>query len=172
MTNVKALPAPPLVAYHRDHKQTACPRCSQLASRHKSGQRLLHDLGDLCTGPPGDLLGTYSSHSGERCTKHFHIDRSDVAPPGAHYTHRVIDVAVRVVSADGRPSRPARWHLWRDHRVFVPCATRQTWLEAGGKKGARADGRRVSRGGPCGIVGRCCRRRTLGRAVLCPLCRG
>src|SRR5712691_4749111 len=24
--------------------------------------------------------------------------------------------------------------LWRDHRVFVPCATIQNWVEAGGKK--------------------------------------
>src|SRR5207247_8955667 len=62
ITTVNDPPAPQLVAYHRDHKQTACPRCSQLASRHKSGQRMLHDLGDLCTGHPIDLLVTYSSH--------------------------------------------------------------------------------------------------------------
>ena len=58
-----------------------------------------------------------------------------------------IDVAVRVVSEDGLPSRPASWHLWRDHRVFVPFATIQNWVEAGGKKGARSHGRRVSRVG-------------------------
>ena len=68
ITTVKDLPAPQLVAYHRDHKQTACPRCSHLASRHKSGQRLLHDLGDLCTGHPVDLLVAYSSHYCVRCT--------------------------------------------------------------------------------------------------------
>lgn len=147
ITNVKDLPAPQLVAYHRDHTQTACPRCSQLASRHKSGQRLLHDLGDLCTGHPVDLLVAYSSHYCDRCKKHFNIDLSDLAPPGAHYTHRVIDVAVRVVSEDGLPYRPASWHLWRDHRVFVPFATIQNWVEAGGKKGTRAYGRRVSRVG-------------------------
>jgi hypothetical protein len=28
--------------------------------------------------------------------------------------------------------------LWRDHRVFVPFATIQNWVEAGGKKGAGA----------------------------------
>ena len=39
MTNVKDLPAPQRVAYHRDHQQTACPRCGHLASRHTSGQR-------------------------------------------------------------------------------------------------------------------------------------
>jgi hypothetical protein len=39
MTNVKDLPAPQRVAYHRDHTQTACPRCGHLASRHTSGQR-------------------------------------------------------------------------------------------------------------------------------------
>ena len=144
---VKDLPAPQLVAYHRDHQQTACPRCSPLASRHKAGQRRLHDLGDWCTGHPIALLVTDASHDCDRCTKHCNIALSAVAPPGAHATHRVIDVAVRVVSDDGLPSRPASGHLWRDHRVFVPCATIQNWVEAGGKKGARAHGRRVARVG-------------------------
>jgi len=78
ITTVKDLPAPQLVAYHRDHKQTACPRCSHLASRHKSGQRLLHDLGDLCTGHPIDLLVAYSSHYCDRCKKHFNRHYQDL----------------------------------------------------------------------------------------------
>ena len=60
ITNVKDLPAPQLVAYHRDHKQTACPRCSHLASRHKSGQRLLHDLGDFA--PVTRLISWWPTH--------------------------------------------------------------------------------------------------------------
>ena len=86
---------------------------------------------------------TYSSHYCSNCKKYFTIDLSDLAPPGSHYTHRVIDLAVRVVVEDSVPYRPASWHLWRDHRVFVPFATIQNWVEAGGKKGARADGRRL-----------------------------
>jgi hypothetical protein len=35
--------------------------------------------------------------------------------------------------------------LWRDQRVFVPYATIQNWVEAGGKKGVPANGRRLSR---------------------------
>ncbi len=146
-TPVKALPAPHLVAYHRDQKQTACPRCSHLASRHTSGQRLWHDVGDVCTGHPIALLVTYASPSGDRCTKHVTIALSAGAPPGAQYTHRVSDVAGRVVSDDGRPSRPASWPLWRDHRVLVPCATIQHGGAAGGTKGARAHGRRGARVG-------------------------
>jgi hypothetical protein len=46
----------------------------------------------------------------------------------------VSDLAVRVVVEDGLPSRPARGHRWCDHRVCVPCATIQNWVEAGGKK--------------------------------------
>jgi hypothetical protein len=57
----------------------------------------------------------------------------------------VIDLAVRVVVEDGMPYRPASWHLWRDHRVFVPFATIQNWVEAGGKKGADTHGQRVPR---------------------------
>ena len=64
------------------------------------------------------------------------------------YTHRVIDIAVRIVVEDGLPYRPASWHLWRDHRVFVPFATIQNWVEAGGKKGAGAHGHGLPRLGP------------------------
>ena len=77
MTNVKDLPAPQRVAYHRDHQQTAGPRCRPLASRHTSGQRLWHALGDVCTGPPVARLVASSSHSGDRCTKHCNSALSD-----------------------------------------------------------------------------------------------
>ncbi len=58
----------------------------------------------------------------------------DLASPGSHYTRRVVSLAVRLVVEDGLPYRSASWHLWRDHRVFVPFATVQNWVEAGGKK--------------------------------------
>jgi len=144
IVNVNDLPAPQLAFYHRDHQQTPCPRCGQLASRHKGDQRTLHDLGEVATGRPVDLLVSYSSHHCSRCQKYFNIDLSDLAPPGSHYTHRVIDLAVRVVVEDGLPYRPASWHLWRDHRVFVPFGTIQNWVEAGGKKGPGLRPRRIS----------------------------
>ena len=89
----------------------------------KPAQRTLHDLGDLKTGCPVDLLVTYSSHYCSICRKHFNIDLSELALPGSHYTCRVIQLAVRLVVGDGVPYRPAGWHLWRDHRVFVPFRT-------------------------------------------------
>ena len=57
-----------------------------------------------------------------------------MAPPGGHSTHRGTPLAVRLVVEDGVPYRPTNWHLWRDHRVCVPFATIQHWVEAGGKK--------------------------------------
>jgi len=144
IVDLKDLPAPQLVPYSRNQKYTPCPGCAHLASRHTSGQRTLHDLGDVYTGRPVDLLVTYTSHSCAPCQKHCNIDLSDVAPPGGHYTHRVTQLAVRLVGEDGVPSRPTSGHLWRDHRVFVPFATIQNWGETGGKKGARSDGQYVS----------------------------
>jgi hypothetical protein len=155
IVDIEDLPRPQLVAYSRNHEHTPCPRCDHLASRHTCGQRTVHDLGDVSTGCPVDLLVTYSSHDCSKCGTHCNIDRSDVVPPGGHYTHRVIQLAVRLVVEEGVPYRPASWHLGRDHRVFVPCATRQNWTEAGGKKGARADGRRVAGLGACGLFGLC-----------------
>ena len=68
-----------------------------------------------------------------------------LAAPGSHYTNRVIELAVRVVVEDGLPYRAASWHLWRDHRVFVPFATIQNWVEAGGKKSGESHRERLSR---------------------------
>jgi hypothetical protein len=158
IVDVQDLPTPQLMTYSRHHQHTPCPRCDHLSSRHKAGQRTLHDLGDLHTGRPVDLLVTYSAHYCSTCRKYCNIDLSDVAPPGSHYTHRVIDMAVRVVVEDSLPYRPASWHLWRDHRVFVPFATIQNWVEAGGKKGARFHERCVSGVGAGSVFRLRCRR--------------
>jgi hypothetical protein len=92
-------------------------------------------VGDLVSGRPHDLLLTYSQHHCPRCGHYFNANMADLALPGTHYTHRVVAVAVRLVVEDGLPYRAASWHLWRDHRVFVPFATIQNWVEAGGEKG-------------------------------------
>ena len=134
------LPQPEIVPYSRNDIRNACPRCGHSAYRDKQSHRTLHDLGNLDVWCPRDLLVTYSQHYCTKCRKYFSADLSALAPPGSHYTHRVIDLAVRLVVEDGLPYRPASWHLWRDHRVFVPFATMQNWVEAGGKKGAGAHG--------------------------------
>src|SRR3989441_13342762 len=137
ITAIADLPPPELVPYSRNDKRQPCPRCGHSAYRDKQSQRTLHDLGNLDLWCPRDLVVTYSQHYCTRCQKYFNIDLADLAPPGSHYTHRVIDLAVRVVVEDGLPYRPASWHLWRDHRVFVPFGTIQNWVEAGGKKRRR-----------------------------------
>src|SRR5712692_6797369 len=125
LVDSKNRPKPHLVAYSRHHDHPPCPRCRHLASRHTSGQRPLHALGHVSTGGPVDLLVTYASHYGSPCRKHCHIALTEVAPPGSPSTHRVIQRAVRLGVEEGVPYRPTRGHLWRAHRVFVPCATLQ-----------------------------------------------
>lgn len=94
----------------------------------------MHDLGEVKASCPVDLVVTYSSHYCSNCRKYFKVDPSDVASPGSHYTRRVRQLAVHLVAEDGLPYRSASWHLWRDHRVFVPFGTIQNWVEAGRKK--------------------------------------
>src|SRR4029078_1744277 len=103
---------------------------------------------DLLSGRPHDIRLTYSQHYCSRCRKYFNAETSDLAPPGSHYTHRVIDLAVRLVVEDNLPFRVASWHLWRDHRVFVPYATIQNWVEAAGGKRRRPTLRRLTGLGP------------------------
>ena len=134
ITAIADLPPPEIVPYSRNDKRHPCPRCGHSAYRDKQLQRTLHDLGNLDLWCPRDLVVTYAQHYCTQCRKYFHADLSALAPPGGQYTHRVIDLAVRLVVEDGLPYRPASWHLWRDHRVFVPFATIQNWVEAGEKK--------------------------------------
>ena len=147
-TRLEDLPKPKITKENRDAVQRPCPRCQKPASRDRVFTRTLHDIGDLRSGHPQELQITYSQHYCKTCCKYFSADLSDVAPPGSHYTHRVIALALRVVIEDGLAYRNASWHLWRDHRVFVPFATIQNWVEAGGKKGERTLGKRLSGVGP------------------------
>lgn len=86
---------------------------------------------------------------------------SDLADPGSHYTRRVVETAVRLVVEDGLPYRVAGWALWRDHRVFVPYATIQNWVEAGGEKGGVPDPDRAPRLGTVRLLGLHRRRRAV-----------
>lgn len=143
ITRVEDLPKPKIVCRSRNFKKRICPQCGHSAYRDKVVTRRLHDLGDLAANRPRDLLISYSQHRCSRCRKYFNADMSDLADRGSHYTHQVVTLAVRLVVEDGLPYRSACWHLWRDHRVFVPFATIQNWVEAGGKKGPGASRRRV-----------------------------
>jgi hypothetical protein len=135
ITRVEDLPEPKVIRRRRSFKRRKCPRCGRPAYRDKVFTRTLHDLGDLAADRSGDLVVTYSQHCCSHCRKYFNVDLLDLADPNSHYTRRVVSLAVRLVVEDGLPYRSASWHLWRDHRVFVPFATIQNWVEAGGEKG-------------------------------------
>jgi hypothetical protein len=135
ITRVEDLPKAKVIRRSRNFSHRPCPECERSCHRHRILQRTLHDLGDPVSERPRDLLVTYSQHYCCKCKSYFNVDMSDLALPKSHYTHRVVAMAVRLVVEDGLPYRAASWHLWRDHRVFVPYATIQNWVEAGGKKG-------------------------------------
>jgi hypothetical protein len=134
------LPKPRIERHSRNYPARRCPRCSHRAGRYSTDSRTLHDLGDARAGRPIDLFVTYSKHHCPHCDCYFATDLSDLAWPKCHYTRRVQDLAVRLVAEDGLPYQAASWHLWRDHRVFVPAGTIQNWAEAaGGKKPGQPD---------------------------------
>jgi hypothetical protein len=138
ITRVEDLPKPLLCKRSRSHRRRPCPHCRRSCYRDGQGQRTLHDLGCLLRDRPRVLLVVYSRHYCTSCKRYFGVDLSDLAPPGSHYTQRVISLAVRLVVEDGMPYRVASWHLWRDQRVFVPFATLQNWVEAAGEKRSAA----------------------------------
>ena len=143
ITCVEDLPKAKNVQRSRNFSSRPCPQCGRSCYRNRTVKRTLRDLGDLVSGRPRNIQLTYSQHYCCQCKSYFNVDMSDLAPPKSHYTHRVMAMAVRLVVEDGLPYRAASWHLWRDHRVFVPFATIQNWVECGGKKGRATNRRRV-----------------------------
>ncbi len=134
ISRVEDLPKPKIARRSRNYKRRRCARCGGSAYRLRRVRRTLHDLGDPVSGRPRDVHVTYSQHRCPKCNVYFNADMDDLALPKSHYTHRVTALAVRLVVEDGLPYRAASWHLWRDHRVFVPFATVQNWVEAAGEK--------------------------------------
>lgn len=138
ITDPADLPKPIIERRSHSRRRRRCPKCGRSCYRDSRGKRRLNDLGSVVAGRPKVLHVTYSKHRCAACRIYFNADMSRLAPPGAHYTHRVIDKAVRLVIEDGLPYRAASWHMWRDHRVFVPWGTIQEWVEASGGKIGRA----------------------------------
>ena len=134
ITRVEDLPRPRIERRSHNWPARPCPRCRHRAGRFAMRSRTFHDLGDARADRPVDLVVTFSRHRCLRCGCCFPCDISDLALPYCLYTRRVQQRAVRLVVEDGLPYRNASWHLWRDHRVFVPWATIQNWVEAAGKK--------------------------------------
>ena len=147
------LPPAQLVRRSRTYRHRGCPRCGKRCGRDRVFTRVLHDVGDVVSARPRDIHLVYSQYHCSRCRKYFTADMSDYAVPKAHYTHRVVSLAVRLVVEDGLPYQAASWHLWRDHRVFVPFATIQNWVEAGGEKGGAANVDELSQLEPGGLLG-------------------
>ena len=147
ITRVEDLPEPRIERRCRNRPALPCPRCRHRAGRYAVGSRTLHDLGDARANRPVDLVVAFSRHRCLRCGCCFPRDISDLALPYCQYTRRVQQRAVRLVAEDGLPYQAASWHLWRDHRVFVPYATIQNWVEAaGGKNAGHAFGQLPRRG--------------------------
>ena len=144
ITRVEDLPKAKVIIRSRNYRGCRCPCCGRRAYRLRRAERLLHDLGDLKSGRPHDIHLIYSQHHCSHCDHYFNADTSDLALPGSHYTYRVVAVAVRLVVEDGLPYRAASWHLWRDHRVFVPFATLQNWIEASGEKKRQREWRGIT----------------------------
>ena len=137
ITNVDDLPKPKVKYRSRERKKCRCPNCDYLARQHDVRKRSLHHLGDSLSGRPVEIILRYSNHYCCKCKKYFNVDTTDIAPFKSDYTNVVIELAIRLVVDDGLPYRSASWHLWRDHRVFVPFATIQNWVEAAGEKNLR-----------------------------------
>ena len=134
IVRVEDLPPPRIEQRSRMFRRRRCPFCGSKARRCGTAHRVLHDLGDARRDRTVDIHLTYSVHQCSSCRRCFNADMDDLALPKCLYTLRVQHRAVRLVIEDSLPYRAASWHLWRDHRVFVPFATIQNWVEAAGEK--------------------------------------
>jgi len=145
ITDPNDLPRAKIVRRSRNFTHLPCPQCGKSCFRTRTCTRVLQDVGDLVTGRPRAIELVYSQPRCPKGQKFFDADTSEYSLPKARYTPRGVSLAVRLVIEDGLPYQAASWHLWRDHRVFVPFATIQNWVEAGGEKGGAADVDALSR---------------------------
>src|SRR5262245_19168911 len=111
VTRPEDLPTPRVQRRSRNYPARACPHCGRRPGRYARDTRLLHDVCDTRSGRPLDLLVTFSRHRCRRCGRCFPADLSDLAAPKSPYTHRVQQLAVRLVVEDALPYRAASWHL-------------------------------------------------------------
>lgn len=137
ITKVEDLPAPKILRRFRAARKMRCPKCGYHAYRDKTIYRRIHDLGDPKTDRPVDLEVICGQYYCSCCDNYFNGDLTDLTDRYGKYTRSVMEMAIKLVVEDGIPYRPASWHLWRDHRVFVPWATIQNWVESAGKKISR-----------------------------------
>ena len=140
LSRAQALPEGKRVRRSRNFTRRPCPRCDPPCFRHAVFTRVLPEVGDLVAGRPRQTHLPDSQHYCPRCAQCFNVDTSDYALPQAHYPHRVVALAVRLVVEAGLPYQAARWPLWRAPGVFVPFAAIQNWVAAGGEKGGPASG--------------------------------
>ena len=139
------VPDPETRVERRVFDHLPCPQCGCPTPRLRTVSRPLHDLGNVSSGKPCDVHFEYSQHRCKPCNHYFHAEFPEWVPEKLHYTRPVVDTAVRLVVEDGIPYESACWHMWRDHRVFVPAGTIQNWVEASGKKSRDPHNVRVSR---------------------------
>jgi hypothetical protein len=132
------VPQPEMVPYRRHAKRHVCPRGGPVAERDTQSPRTRHAWGHRDAWGPRALRVTSAPPDCTPWRQDGNAALSALAPPGSRDPHRVSELAVRLVVADGVPYRPARGHLWREHRVLVPCATIQNGGEAGEKRRRRA----------------------------------
>ena len=137
ITRVEDLPSPVFARRSRNYRHRPLPTLRPLLLPRDGRGGILHDLGFPLRDRPRRLQVVYSKHYCAACrartstpTWRTWLRPAVTTPAGSS--------AWRPGSAveDGLPYRTASWHLWRDHRVFVPFPTIQNWIEAAGKKSA------------------------------------
>ena len=138
ITRIEDLPKPKIRCQSRNYRRRPCPTLRPECLSRSAG----------ATHPPRPGQSPDRSAPRTDCdlfpallhplSQVFQCRHDGPGSPGSHSTkYRVVDTAVRLVIEDGLPYCAASWSLWRDHRVFVPYATIQNWVEDGGEKAQR-----------------------------------
>ena len=90
----------------------------------------------------------YSRHSCACCQRYFNADLSDLAPPGSHYTHRVISWPSAWWSRTACPTAQPRGTCGATTGSSSPSPRSRTGSRRRGKKGRATGGDRATWTGP------------------------
>ena len=161
ITRVEDLPKPRIVKRSRNYKRRPCPSCGRSAYRDRVVRvhpaRSGRPEGRPPGGPGGHLLPAPLLP-----LRHLLQRRHGRPGPAQGPLHPPRGGHGRPAGGGGRLALShGQLAPWRDHRVFVPFATIQNWVEAGGKKAEQHVATAVSGRGPGRLLRVHRRRRTV-----------
>ncbi|MGA2501618.1 MAG: hypothetical protein ABSH20_28080 [Tepidisphaeraceae bacterium] len=129
IVRVEDLPKAQIIERSCNYLHQPCPLCGCSATRQRTAQRTLHELGDPIHNRPRDLHVTYSQHYCPPCDHYFNADMLDLAVPSRRRSRaRAMALACSRRADSSSPASFSRVPSCRE-RSSLRCRTSTTLVQ-------------------------------------------